>query len=215
MENYYDILEVSPKASKQIIDKAYKTLAKKYHPDANSEDKKEWAEEKFKKINEAYEVISDEEKRVEYDKKLEQEKEKNLIDSKNLQDKYEKLYEQNQILKNELASLRANHQNAIYQDNNISEEKNYSSMQEDINRQVSQTIDKAYHDAYIQRMRDYGYKIYHKKTLKERAKDLFSFLIAILVALIILIILWQIPTVRNHIESNKIIKAFIDSFLNK
>ena len=51
MENYYEILEVSPNASKEIIDKAYRTLAKKYHPDANPEDKKKWAEEKFKKIS--------------------------------------------------------------------------------------------------------------------------------------------------------------------
>lgn len=213
MENYYDILEVSPKASKQIIDKAYKTLAKKYHPDANSEDKKEWAEEKFKKINEAYEIISDKEKRAEYDRKIEQEKERSLADSKDLKDRYEKLYEQNQILKNELATLRANYPNSSYQNSNTSEEKNHSNMQVEINRKVEQSIDKAYHDAYIQRMRDYGYRIYHKKTLKERAKDLFSILVALLSVLIIFIILWQIPAVRDYIESNKIIKAFIDSFL--
>lgn len=213
MENYYDILEVSPKASKQIIDKAYKTLAKKYHPDANPEDRKEWAEEKFKKINEAYEVISDEEKRAEYDKKLEQEKEKFLAESKNLKDRYEKLYEQNQILKNELASLKNNYTNPIYRSNNNIEQQNNINIQQEINTQIAQSVNKAYNDAYIQRMRDYGYRIYRKKTLKERAKDLLSILLVIVIVLIIFTILWQIPAIRNYIESNKIIKAFIDSFL--
>lgn len=212
MENYYDILEVSPKASRQIIDKAYKVLAKKYHPDANSEDKKEWAEEKFKKINEAYEVISDEQKRVEYDRKIEQEKERILADTKNLKEKYEKLYEQNQILQNELANLRTNYPSSS-NNSNGADLNNYSNMQGEINEKVAQSVNKAYHDAYIQRMRDYGYRIYHRKTLKERAKDLLSIVITITVVLLILIILWQIPAVRNHIESNKIIKAFIDAFL--
>lgn len=213
MENYYDILEVSPKASKQIIDKAYKVLAKKYHPDVNSENKKEWAEEKFKKINEAYEVISDEQKRAEYDQKLEREKQQFLIDNENLKARYEKLCEQNEILRNEIANLKANYPNNIYQNNNINQKKDYSNIQDEINRKVSQSIDKAYYDTYVQRMRDYGYKIYHKKTLKERAKDIVSIFITILIVIIVLIILWQIPAVRNYIESNKIIKTFIDSFL--
>ena len=48
MKNYYEILQVNEKASKEIIDKVYRTLAKMYHPDANPEEKKKWAEEKFK-----------------------------------------------------------------------------------------------------------------------------------------------------------------------
>lgn len=113
MENYYDILEVSPKASKQIIDKVYKVLAKKYHPDANPEDKKEWAEEKFKKINEAYEIISDKEKRAEYDKQLEREKEQHMLESQDLQTKCQELYEQNQILRKELDNLMAYKQDTV------------------------------------------------------------------------------------------------------
>ena len=50
METLYDILEVSRKASKEVIEKAYKTLAKKYHPDLNPDD--EEAQEKFKEISE-------------------------------------------------------------------------------------------------------------------------------------------------------------------
>lgn len=75
MENLYEILEVSPNASKEVIDKAYKTLAKKYHPDLQTGDDKKIAEEKMKKINDAYSILSDSEKRAEYDEKLKQEEE--------------------------------------------------------------------------------------------------------------------------------------------
>ena len=60
MNKYYDILVVSKAATQDDIKKAYKKLAKKFPPDIN---KASGAEEKFKKINEAYEVLSDETKR--------------------------------------------------------------------------------------------------------------------------------------------------------
>lgn len=63
--NYYETLGVDKSASQEEIKKAYRRLAKKYHPDANP-GKKE-AEEKFKAINEAYEVLGDEAKRRKYD----------------------------------------------------------------------------------------------------------------------------------------------------
>lgn len=62
--NYYDVLNVSHDASEQEIKKAYRTLTKKYHPDVCKE---EGAEEKFKEINEAYSVLSDSQKRAQYD----------------------------------------------------------------------------------------------------------------------------------------------------
>lgn len=70
MKNYYEILEVSKNASQEIIEKAYKTLAKKYHPDTQTDDNKLWAESKFKEINEAYKVLSNIEKRKNYDVEL-------------------------------------------------------------------------------------------------------------------------------------------------
>ncbi|RZN63471.1 MAG: molecular chaperone DnaJ [Methanonatronarchaeia archaeon] len=64
-EDYYELLGVDRDAGKKEIKKAYRRLAKKYHPDSGSE---EASEEKFKKINEAYRVLSDDEKREKYDR---------------------------------------------------------------------------------------------------------------------------------------------------
>jgi molecular chaperone DnaJ len=64
--DYYEVLEVSRDCSGAELKKAYRKLALKYHPDRNPDDKD--AEEKFKLINEAYQVLSDDEKRSIYDR---------------------------------------------------------------------------------------------------------------------------------------------------
>jgi len=61
----YSVLELEKWASKEEVKKAYRKLAMKYHPDRNSGDKK--SEKKFKEINEAYSVLSDDWKRQQYD----------------------------------------------------------------------------------------------------------------------------------------------------
>ena len=63
-KDYYKILGVSRDAKPEDIRKAYRKLAKQYHPDVNKES---GAEEKYKEINEAYEVLKDPEKRQKYD----------------------------------------------------------------------------------------------------------------------------------------------------
>lgn len=65
--DYYEVLGVNRSASKDDIKRAYRKLAMKYHPDRNKENPGD-AEERFKEISEAYEVLADDEKRTRYDK---------------------------------------------------------------------------------------------------------------------------------------------------
>lgn len=68
MKTYYTVLGVSPSANDDAIKKAYRALAKKYHPDLNPGN--EEAERRFKEIGEAYETLSDPARRKEYDQLL-------------------------------------------------------------------------------------------------------------------------------------------------
>ena len=67
MKNYYEILEVDKNASEEVIEKAYKTLAKKYHPDLQNNSN---CQDKIRQINEAYEILSNDFKKREYEKKI-------------------------------------------------------------------------------------------------------------------------------------------------
>ncbi|MHB1154155.1 MAG: J domain-containing protein [Eubacteriales bacterium] len=71
--NYYEILEVSEKASDEVIKNAYKALVKKYHPDTYTGDKN-FADKKIKEINNAFETLSDKLLKEIYDLKLQNSK---------------------------------------------------------------------------------------------------------------------------------------------
>lgn len=64
LPDYYEILQVHPKASREVIDAAYRKLASQYHPDVNDSPR---SAEKMKLLNEAYEVLSDPARRASYD----------------------------------------------------------------------------------------------------------------------------------------------------
>ena len=66
MKNYYEILGVNFDATQEEIKSAYRELMKKYHPDKHTDDDTSYYEQKAKDLNEAYEVLSNEEKRRDY-----------------------------------------------------------------------------------------------------------------------------------------------------
>ena len=206
-KNYYDILEVNKNASPEIIEKAYKTLVKKYHPDLQDNNLKAEYEEKIKLINEAFEVLSNSEKRKNYDLDLKQ-TEFSVEDYNNLINENLKLKNEINYLKNNLI----NYKNNI--NNNINENLNYNNINKNINNNYSENIrqkyneviNKAYYDAYIQDLKNRGYKIKYKKTFKEYLKSLISLFITI----IIFILIFQIPFIKNYFLNNELIKIFIN-----
>lgn len=202
-ENYYEVLQVNKNASQEIIEKAYKTLVKKYHPDLQVDNQKIEFEEKIKKINEAYEVLSDSEKRKNYDLTLKQ----NEISIND----YNDLIDENNNLKNEINYLKNNYNQNNTINNNHAQDSN---LNYEINRKIDDAVNKAYYDAYIQDLKNRGYKIKYKKNFK----DFVALIITILIIILIFIILWHIPFTKNYFiklyEKNEIFKLFIDSISN-
>jgi DnaJ-class molecular chaperone len=68
--DFYEILQVSKRASPEIIKRAYRTLIEQYHPDKHPPQRKVWAEEISKHINGAYEVLGDPQRKAAYDREL-------------------------------------------------------------------------------------------------------------------------------------------------
>lgn len=192
-KNYYEILEVDKKASNEIIEKAYKTLAKKYHPDLQSNEIQKEYEEKMKLINEAYSVLTDDYKKNTYDEQLQN----NIVSI----DDYKKVLQENAALKQEIQRLTGEQTQQTY---------NNMQYQEQVNRAVNQ----AYQDAYVQDMKNRGYKIKYKHTFKQYR----NLIISIAVVILIFILIWQIPFVKKFFvgiyEENIVIKSIVDIFIN-
>lgn len=206
-KNYYDILEVNKNASPEIIEKAYKTLVKKYHPDLQENNLKSIYEEKIKKINEAYDILSNHEKRKNYDLFLKN----NEISN----DDYNNLKNENINLKNEINYLKNNYKKNLnynnLENNNIN--NNYENLNK-INEEINNTLNKAYYDAYIQDLKNRGYKINYENYFK----NFIALILTIIFILIIGFILWHIPFTKNYLinlyTDNPLIKFLTDFILN-
>lgn len=190
-KNYYDWLEVNINASQEIIEKAYKTLVKKYHPDLQPENKKNETEDIIKKINEAYDVLSNETRKNEYDKTLKN----NFISY----EEYINLYNEKINLEKELNKLK----NIIYK-NNYNNSSN-------INNKINNVPN---NKNYNSKINNYS----RNRKYKFQYKDFLALLITIFIIFFIGIILWHIPFAKNYIInlyiSNSAFKFLIDLFLS-
>lgn len=187
MKNYYEELEVSRHASSEVINKAYKTLAKKYHPDSTKENK-ELAEERFKKISEAYETLSDSEKKKKYDDQL------NITEPIIDINKYNQLVKDNQVLSSEISKLKnnynTNYNHSSAQNNNTnSTVNNIKNTPQNTNRTTSQN--RTYYEPSI--IDIIKYKIDHW------VKNLIAFVLTIFIVFILLCILLYVPFTRDFL----------------
>lgn len=224
-KNYYDILQVNRNASPEIIEKAYKTLAKKYHPDLQTEENKKQAEEILKEINEAYETLSNFEKKQIYDKSLDKQVNDNSFTSQkeqpannsshSTQTSTEELLfrQQQEFLRKQKLQQKIQYQEQLKREQELQYQAQLQHEQElAYQQQLQQARQQAYHDAYIQDLKSRGYKIRYKKSLKDYIKGFFS----IIITIFILILLCQIPFVKNFFvdlyENNPILQSIINLF---
>ena len=203
MSNLYELLEVSEKASKEVIEKAYKVLAKRYHPDLQEEKDKKQAEEKMKQINEAYTILIDDEKRKAYDIEL------NAKRKEEIQKKMQENTSLEQDFFNDLQNANMKRQKEEQDKINRKLEEEQKSNMEKLQADLQRT----YSNAYNNYLRSLGYKIKEPWTLK-RFIELMKVLIILAV---IIIFIWFFPPTHKLIidfyEQNVVLKFIIDIFI--
>ena len=174
MKDYYGILEVNEKASPEIIEKAYKTLVKKYHPDLYSSVQKREAETKLKEINEAYNILSDRFLRSQYDLELQKERQRRQMKDNTSQKNMEN--NQQATVKRRNETILENRKNKTKREN-VSNKKNEGTISEiiDVVREL------------------WGNRPKKKEKKKMNRTDWLAIGLTIIIVLIIGVILWFIP----------------------
>ena len=196
MKNYYEILEVNKKASKEVIEKAYKVLVKKYHPDLYNGKKKNFAEEKIKEINEAYSVLTDEFMKEQYDMELEKQEQAELY----------KKYNQSQTGNTFNDNMQSNINNVNNTSSNKKESKNHKSQRnnkkevEDFNERM-----KKHKVGSFSGIIELCKELYKNKPKRDEMKeitkkDIVALILTIIVVMLILIALWYIPFTNGWIR---------------
>ena len=211
MKNYYEILQVNENASQEIIEKAYKVLAKKYHPDLqNDMKKKELSEDKLKQINEAYDILSDSFLRGQYDAELQRQKEEEIkakYGDKDYGTEKTKFYgrtNENQKNKSEQDLRREEY----YAQKINARQEQYD--QEEKKRQAQKLGTLAGVIDFVKVL--YNDRPKRKELADVTKKDLFAIVLAILIVIVIGVILWCIPFtncwIREILFENPIVKLF-------
>ncbi len=188
MKNYYEILQVNQNASLEIIEKAYKVLAKKYHPDIQTDVKKKaFAETKLKEINEAYDVLSDEFLREQYDLEIEKQTKRD----------WEQTYS-DQTYSVDRNSYARNHSYASKQNTGAEsseEETNSSNGRNHVKaKEKKQKSTMGTFEGLVELVK----QLYHDRPKREEfkemtKKDIFAIVLTIIIVILLGFALWFIP----------------------
>lgn len=212
MQTLYEILEVSENASKEVIDKTYKILVKRYHPDLQtSEEDKKKAEVMMQKVNEAYDIISDDAKRLEYDSKL-KEKRGEEENTKNENNDYSNINENAQVYEQQNVEQKEQYYNKAKTEETWQEKfaKLSPMEQRKVRKQIEKNANAEYRKIYEDYFRSLGYRVKHKPTWKE----IEAILIVIAIIIAIFYVGWIIPPIHNWMTQlytdNVIIRIFVD-----
>lgn len=181
MKNYYEILEVNKKASQEVIEKAYRVLVKKYHPDLYSGEKRMYAEQKTKDINEAYRILSDAFLKEQYDAELEKE------------NSYYNSYV------NEQSKKKPKQQGNIQHDKYSRKNSNQEQEKVEQNNYKVGTIGSML--GLVQTMFKNMHKKGERSQKKMRREDWIALGLTVIIMLVLGVILWFIPATNGFIRS--------------
>ena len=188
MKNYYEILEVDKNASEEVIEKAYKTLAKKYHPDLQNNSK---CQDKMRQINEAYEILSNDFKRREYDEKIKRQ-------SVSIEE-YNRIIQENNRLKKDLKRVA-----------------NQREMSQNQERLEEMSIMQRYYEQ-IKKATKQPQMRYERKKTKISLEKIKKIVIYIAILIVIGLVLAIVPFTRkffiNLYNNNVIIKLLVDTIV--
>ncbi len=177
MKNYYEILEVNNKASREVIERAYRVLIKKYHPDIFDGEERIYAEKKVRDLNEAYKILSDDFLREQYDAELlKEESYRNQFNNKQ-NNKYSENKKEKTDFINKLNNINKNEEEKIHKVGTL------GSMA-DLTKEIFKGL---------------SYKKREKKKLQE--EDIKAGIITAIIMVILLVVLWIIPFTRGFIRS--------------
>ena len=183
MKNYYEILEVDKNASDEIIKVAYKALVKKYHPDLKEGTAKINAEDKIKQINEAYDILSNPEKKYEYDQ--------NLINESISKEQYEIILNENMNLKREL-NIYKNNIYHNYRQNNRYTKENYDTTYNTNYNNDNNSQNNTYKEQNSN---------INNNNFKENISERLKTLLAICLTFLIIFLLYNIPFIKDLFSS--------------
>ena len=188
MKNYYEILEVDKNASEEVIEKAYKTLAKKYHPDLQNNSN---CQDKMRQINEAYEILSNDFKRREYDEKIKRQ-------SVSIEE-YNRIIQENNRLKKDLKRVA-----------------NQREMSQNQERLEEMSIMQRYYEQ-IKKATKQPQMRYETKKTKISLEKIKKIVIYIAILIVIGLVLAIVPFTRkffiNLYNNNVIIKLLVDTIV--